>query len=162
MLLRCVFILLIYVAAVLDTSAPLIPGTVSIYWLTLLAIGAIWRLSPAEATLWGALIGFVANAISSGRMGVDLLVFSTLACLLATLRQRWECRSLMSLALMASATAGGPLLAHIGILGLESDRAHLDEAIGSAAATAIAAVLIGAVGRALGSGSIRFHTPVRA
>jgi rod shape-determining protein MreD len=166
MLHRCILILSIYAAAVLETSAPLFPGLVSPDWLALLAIGVIWTMSPAEAVLWGALLGFVVDSISSRPMGISMLTFSTLVCVLATLRARWECRSMLSLVLISIVTGSGLLLGPVAVScfdGAPGDlRTHVYEAIGSAAATGIVAVFVAAAGRALRSGSTQFHSPMRA
>jgi rod shape-determining protein MreD len=165
MLLRCTLCLLIYAAAVLDTSAPLLPGMVSIHWLALVAIGISWKMSPAEATLWAALIGFVADAASAHRMGVELLTCSALASLLATIRQKWECRSLLSLVLLATAMAGGLLTGPLMARWLEGEvdglRTHVHAVVGSAVATGIAAVLIAAGGRVLHGCSNACPAPAR-
>jgi rod shape-determining protein MreD len=167
MLTRFGLILLIYTAAVFDTSAPVIPGNVMMDWLMLVAIGIIWTMPPGEAAAWGALIGLTADAISGGRMGDDVLAFSTLACLFAALRQRWECRSLLALALFAMAAAGSfriitTVVRHMGTPSNSDVLATLLITVGSAAATGILAVLMAAAWRALRGIAVQFHSPARA
>lgn len=159
MLHRLALCLSIYAAAVLDTSVSMIPGSVSIHWLSLAAIAVVWTLAAGEAALWGGLIGLLADAVSGGRMGLEIVTCSTAIGLLALLRERWECRSLLSLALLAFATAmvlpGAVLLAGFAAWPVDL-HVRVATAAGSAAATGLLAVLMAGCGRALRGASAAF------
>lgn len=166
MLLRIAFAVLIYAAAALETSAPQFPGFAPLHWLSLAAIGVVWRFSSGEAALWGALIGLTLDAVSGGRMGAGVLVGSTLVCALAAVRSRCECRSLLSLSLLAVATVCGFALMPIAVDAvsgnLEEIRGALSAAGGSALETGIAALLACAAVRALRNFSNQLLSPARA
>jgi cell shape-determining protein MreD len=151
--------LLIYVAAVLETSARLTPtGRIAVCWLCLTALASIWTMSAGEAAGWGALIGLVGDSIAAGPLGLQILGFSTLGFVLAMLRVRWECRSLAALTLFAMVqTAGIMGLVALAAPFLSTPSANADAAyliVGCSAATGIGAAVMVALWRTLRAGLV--------
>lgn len=149
---RIALVVAIYAAAVLDTSDVHLPGGNSVYWLSLVVVGLVWSASPGEACLWGMLIGLLSDATSGHRMGAEVLVCSTLGFLLADLRQRWDCRSLLSLTLLAVAATASLLIAPLAFrcidVQAEETRIQMHVIVRSAAATVTLALLMALVLRA--------------
>ena len=164
---RCGLAVLIYMAAVLETSAQVTPaGRIAVCWLCLTALIAVWTMSPGEAAAWGGVIGLIGDALSAGPLGPQLLGLATLGFVLAALRERWEWRSLAALTLLA-------MLQSASLLGLtallqqftsplpaETDAAYL--IVGCAAATGVCAAVAVAIWRASRSALISLIVPQRA
>jgi rod shape-determining protein MreD len=158
---------LIYIAAVLETSAQVTPaGRITVCWLCLTAVVAIWTMSPGEAAAWGGLIGLVGDALSSGPLGPQLLGLATLGFAFATLRKRWEWRSLAALTLIAMLQTASLL----GLMALlrqftlplpaETDVPYV--IVGCAVATGVCAMVVTVLSRAARSALISLIVPQRA
>ena len=167
MLARIALVALIYVAAVLETSAEATPtGRIAVCWLSLSALIAIWTMSPGEAAAWGGLIGLIGDALSSGPLGPQLLGLATLGFVLAALRERCAWRSLAALTLLAMLQTASLL----GLMALlrqfttpvpaETDVAYL--IIGCAGATGVCAMVTTALSRVARLALISLIVPQRA
>jgi rod shape-determining protein MreD len=107
-------ILGIYVAAVAETSTVEQPHTLQVCWLILVASLAMWRLPATEAAGWGAGIGLVCDAISSGPLGLHLLALSMAIWGAALCRDRWLGQSLAAYGALTMAVTGVVVLAVAG------------------------------------------------
>jgi rod shape-determining protein MreD len=112
MLLRLGLLILIYVAAVLETGGD--PGAstggVRLCWLFLAALIAVWQFSAPESAAWGALVGLVGDVVGPGALGVELVIVCLVTWGATRLRTRWDCSTLLALGLLAISVVGLLLL----------------------------------------------------
>ncbi len=145
-----------YAAAVLETDpASWTSQTgVAICPLYLLACLAAWTNAPLRAAVWGAVIGLVADALTTGPLGIETVLVATLGWWAAHLRCRHEWRSLLAFCLLSLTLVGGlslgSRLLRAGLIESGIGFANLLlSCAGAAFATALCGLLLLTAGRTL-------------
>lgn len=149
-------LLAVYLAAVFETDpAAWNSGSgVVVCPLYLLACLMVWPSSPLTAAVWGAVIGLVADALSTGPLGIETVLMATLAWGAANLRCRHEWRSLiafclLSAVLVGSLSFGSRLLRSALMDGTNGSTDLLLSSLGAGFATAMCAIVLLVFGRGL-------------
>lgn len=104
--------LFIYIAWVVELSG-LTRSTTGIFWpnwLHLALIIVLWTRSGASAVLWGAIVGLLLD-LTTGQVGVHLLLASTLAMAASDWRESNRCQHGLALAMLATVVVASILLA---------------------------------------------------
>ena len=146
----------IYAGAVLETdpaSWSTVSG-VSICPMYLLVCLAAWTNAPLPAALWGALIGFVADALTTGPLGIETVLVATIGWCAARVRLQRDWRSSLAFFLFAVTVTGGLLLcsrlARAAMYEGGMDFAHLLlPSVGAVIATGLCGLLLLTAARAV-------------